>query len=299
MKKRLIAMAVLAVLICGMCASALAATYGTVVGGWLRLRANPSYSATVIASYKTGSVVTVLSQEYGWARVLTADYRLGYMDQRYLIIGSAPAPDPAPAPAPKPSRTWTDVNRIAYVTSQNGKGVRLRSAPVVNSGNVMGLYPVGRTVTEIRRSSDGWSYIRIDKKYGYMMSQFLVSSSPIPDPTPKPKPGPDPTGKPTEMPTITPTPSPTPTPDPMIITSAKLDPIKPTVGDTIRVIVTPSGADYTVVWYNDENVLLATGKTYKVHTADLGHVINVRIMGAGESAGFVADVATAKVEPAP
>ena len=145
MKKRIGAILLLTAMLCGLMAAASAATYGTVVGGWLRLRANPSYQATVIASYKTGSIVTILSQSGGWARVMTSDYRLGYMDRRYLYVeGSTPV-------TPKPV-SWTTVNRKAWVTSANGKGVRLRSAPVVNKHNVMGLYPVGRTVMELKVS---------------------------------------------------------------------------------------------------------------------------------------------------
>ena len=87
MRKRIAAALLLTVMLCSLLAvTAFAATYGTVVGGWLRLRANPSYDATVIASYPNGSVVTILSQSGGWARVMTGDYRLGYMDQRYLYI---------------------------------------------------------------------------------------------------------------------------------------------------------------------------------------------------------------------
>ena len=132
MKKRIMAALLLAVILCGLWAApALAATYATVVGGWLRLRLAPSYDATVITSYRTGTTVTVLSESGGWARVMTPDYRLGYMDERYLWFGGD-RPQPVPQPTPK-ARTWTTVNRKAWVTSQNGKGVRLRNAPEVDS----------------------------------------------------------------------------------------------------------------------------------------------------------------------
>lgn len=285
MKKKIVTAILLALLLCGLAAAALAATYGTVHGGWLRLRATPSYEGTIITSYKNGTVVTILSQENGWARVLTSDYRVGYMDARYLYIGSQPTVKPTNPPAP--DRTWTEVNRTAYVTSPNGKGVRLRSSPVVNKTNVMGLYPVGRTVKEIRRSSDGWSYIRIDGKYGYMMSRYLMSSGPVPPPP-----------APTFIPgVITPTPVPTATPTPASkeIKSIKLDPYKPTVGDTVKVLSTPADAEFTVVWYRDDNIYLGTGKQYKVKAADAGHTLRVRVMGAGASAGFAADAETGVV----
>ena len=290
MKKRFLATVMLALMLCALALPAFAASYATVFGGWLRLRANPSYEAAVLASYRNGSVVTVLSTSGGWARVLTGDYRVGYMDMRYLNFGTQPAPQPTAKPYPH--RTWTEVNRTAFVTSLNGKGVRLRSTPEVNSSNVMGLYPVGRTVKEIRRSNDGWSYIRIDGKYGYMMSQYLMSYSPAPVPVP-------PTAKPTAVPTWVPTAVPTATPVPSKdIQSVRLDPYQPTEGDTIKVLVSPADAEYTCVWYNDEKKLLSTSKQYKVTAADVGHVINVRVSGAGLSAGFVADAMTSTVKAA-
>ena len=297
-RRTVVALSLAAVLCCLWAAPALAATYGTVHGGWLRLRANPSYSAPVICSYRNGTVVTVLSQENGWARVLTADYRIGYMDARYLYIGSDPAPQPyiTPQPQPQPyitpvpyTRTWTEVNRPAYVTSSNGPGVRLRSAPEVNNGNILGLYPVGRTVTEIRRSSDGWSYIRIDRKHGYMMTRYLTSSYYAPAPQPWVV---------TPAPTPASTYVPAPASDPWTIQSVKVLPNYPKVGDTVTVEVYPSAAQFTVVWYNDLNSLLGTSKSYTVRSTDVGRVIKVRIQGVGNSAGFVADGQTQQVADA-
>ena len=287
MKKRIGAILLLTVMLCGLMAAAAAATYGTVVGGWLRLRANPSYQATVIASYKTGSIVTILSQSGGWARVMTADYRLGYMDQRYLYIeGSTPV---TPKPV-TPSVTWTTVNRKAWVTSANGKGVRLRNAPVVNKYNVMGLYPVGRTVTELKVSNNGWSYILIDGKYGYMMSQFLTTGyAPWPEP-----PTEKPTGKPTEKPTAKPTEEPYVTPEPETLKGVALNNMSPVVGDTLKVAVTPSNFKYSVVWYRaTDKVLVSTGNSYKVTDADVGSAITVRVTG---SDGTVAEVSTNPVK---
>ena len=297
------ALAAAALLCCLWAAPAFAATYGTVFGGWLRLRANPSYYAAVITSYRTGTVVTVLNRSNGWARVITPDYRIGYMDTGFLRIGST---QPT-SPPPPVSRTWTDVNRTAQVISQNGKGVRMRSSPTVNDTNVMGLYPVGRTVREIRRSDDGWSYISIDGKYGYMMSEFLTSSYAPPTPPPKPtekptaKPTEKPTDKPTEKPTDKPTEAPTekPTPERIDIENVKLDPFSPKVGDRVKIIVTPSNAEYTAVWFRDENVLLGMNKEYTVQESDAGKVINVKVTGVGKSSGFSVDAFTAAVQAAP
>jgi len=306
MKKRTAVSLALVLLLCAFWVlPALAVEYATVYGGWLRLRSNPSYSAPVISSYRTGTVVTVLNREIGWTRVMTPDYRIGYMDSRYLRGGSAPLPTVQPTPQPY-SRTWTQVNRTAYVTSQNGRDVRMRSAPEVNQANVLGLYPVGRTVTELRVSNDGWSYIKIDRKHGYMMSKFLTThTNPVYPPAPTavpwtpyvtPVPYPIVTG----VPNATYIPLPTATPQPSAITQVKLDPAKPRVGDTLRVIVVPENAQYTVTWYRQEdNVWLSSNTTYKVSEGDLDKHIMAHVQGYGASAGFTADAPTAAVQAQP
>ena len=297
MKKKIRVAALLSLLLCVVfTASALAVTYGTVHGGWLRLRSAPSYSASVITSYRNGTVVTVLSQESGWARVLTADYRIGYMDARYLTISGSPYPQPTAAPTAVPySRIWTDVNRTAYVTSANGKGVRMRSTPEVNKNNVMGLYPVGRTAFEIRRSNDGWSYIRIDAKYGYMMSQFLTGGYvPVPTATYVP-------WIPTPTPTLTPTPTPPPTPTPEPLADFRfrgINPWQPKVGDTVKAVYEPANAQVTVVWYDGSTgEYLGTGTSCTVKSAQAGHTLKYHVVGAGAYAMVAVDGESAAVQP--
>ena len=277
MKKRMTAALLLAVILCAFAIPALAATYATVVGGWLRLRAAPSYDATVITSYRTGTTVTVLSESNGWARVMTPDYRLGYMDKRYLWF-QGDKPQPTPKPSTKPERTWTTVNRRAWVTSQNGKGVRLRNAPEVNSYNVMGLYPVGRSVTEIKVSNDGWSYIRIDKKTGYMMSQFLTpGTKPAPPPQTQPQPGTQP--------------QPQPQPETPELRGVRLSTQSPKVGEKMTLTVLPEGIKYSVIWIRESTMtLLSTANSYTPTAADVGSKIRIRVTGAD---GTVAETTTA------
>ncbi len=274
--KKLVSLLLLTVLFTCLAAPALAATYATVVGGWLRLRAEPSYLAETITSYKTGSVVTVLSDDGTWCKVKTSDYRVGYMDRRYLSFNATPTP----------SRTWADINENAWITSPNGNGVRLRNAPKVDSTNVLGLYPVGRTVYVYKQSSDGWSYIRIDRKYGYMMSKFL-SNSRI-DPT-----GTIPLDAPSdEMIPVFPTvlePIPT-TGD--VLQSMSLNNTSPRVGDLLQISVTPVTATYQVIWFRDDNQLLSNTTSYRVQSGDAGHIIYVHVSGTGASSGVNLDRST-------
>ena len=268
MKTKMIAWAVLLSLLCCLFAfPASASVQATVVGGWLRLRAEPSHKAETIASYPDGTVVTVFSRAYGWCQVATPDNRTGYMDENFLVMGQQKV-------TPVTVRTWTDVNRTAKIISDNGKGVRLRSSPNLGD-NVLGLYPVGRTVKVIRQSSDDWSYIKIDRKYGYMMTNFLSI-------------GATDTLLPTEVTTEM-------IPKNAVLKSIRLNTTSPRVGNRLTVTVNPSGASYSVVWYRDDNLLLSTELSYTVRAADAGHVIHVRVTGSGSSEGITLNKSTATV----
>ena len=386
MKKRLISLGLLFVLLSALWTPvpASASTYATVRGGWLRLRAEPSYSAYVITSYPTGTVVEVVSQAGGWCQVVTPDRRLGYMDQRYLTMGGSyyPVVTATPVYPVYPVAGWYDVNRTGYVTSQNGKGVRLRREPVVNGYNVIGLYPVGRKVTVLKASDIGWSYIRVGSQEGYMMSQYIAWSYPggytaAPGPaTPTPSfrytawlttdNGRDvylrrdpsmnfqaigqypvgtqvtvlgtegswtrvivnglegyvqsiyvttrrPSGSapvttpvyypdPTEVPYVDPDPYYPPTSAPVYpdvpgygITSVRLTVTRPRVGDLITVVVAPVSAEFSAVWYRDDNVLLTTGNRYTVRASDVGHAIYVRVTGTGAYSGTMVEAMTSVV----
>ncbi len=275
MKKKLIALLLAAIFLCTAALPALAVStlYATVMGGYLRLRLSPSYQGTIIRSYRSGTVVTVLSRENGWSQVITPDGRTGYMDERYLSFGTSPEPEPT-------HRIWTDINRNYWVTSQNGRGVRMRSSPSVNSYNIMGLYPVGRTAYVIKQSNDGWSYISIDGKYGYMMTLYLTPSHVDPVyPTPIPV-------RPTQAPSVT------VTPVPNVLTSVSLSDVSPQVGETLYISVVPATATYMVIWYRDDNQLLSTGNQYTVSAGDAGHVIHIHVSGTGSSAGVIIDKST-------
>ena len=376
--KKMLSLALAALLLFGLWViPASAATYATVRGGWLRLRAEPSYQAYVITSYPTGTQVTVLQQLSGWCQVLTPDQRLGYMDSHYLTIsGSTPGYVAPTYPVYPVSGDWVNVNRTGYVTSANGKGVRLRRTPNVDAYNVLGLYPVGRRVTVLKTSSTGWSYIRIGTQEGYMMSQFITYSGSIVTPVPTRQPyyrytaylttdnGRDiylrrdasmnfryiavyPVGtqvtvlgtengwthvivdglegyvqsvyvtttRPGSVPSYTEPPYPwypDPTEAPYVdpgtgggtkkggdITSVRLTINKPRVGETVYVVVAPVSAEFTAVWYRDDNVLLTTGNSYTVRSPDRGHVIYVRVTGVGASAGTVVEAMTGTIPSGP
>ncbi|MEG0639125.1 MAG: SH3 domain-containing protein, partial [Clostridia bacterium] len=87
--KRFLAILLVAMLLVSVVpATSMAATqYATVVGGWLRLRSSPSYSASTITSYYTNTQVKILSTSGSWCKVETPDGKTGYMYSDYLKLG--------------------------------------------------------------------------------------------------------------------------------------------------------------------------------------------------------------------
>lgn len=161
--KRFLAVLLVAVMLLSVLpAASMAASYATVVGGWLRLRSAPNFSASTITSYYTGTQVQILGSSGGWYKVQTPDGRTGYMYGDYLRLGGS-----------IPSEG------TAYVTSYNGYGVRLRTGPGTGY-RIIRTYAVGTPVTVLERGTH-WSRISIGGTVGYMMSQFLHFGSDYPD----------------------------------------------------------------------------------------------------------------------
>ena len=161
--KRFLAVLLVAVMLMSILpATSIAASYATVVGGWLRLRSAPNFNATTITSYYTGTQVQIISSSGGWYKVQTPDGRIGYMYGDYLRVGGS-----------IPSEG------TAYVTSYNGYGVRLRTGPGTGY-RIIRTYAVGTPVTVLERGTY-WSRISIGGTVGYMMSQFLHFGSDYPD----------------------------------------------------------------------------------------------------------------------
>lgn len=130
-----------------------------VKGGWLRLRDEASFNGDTLASYYTGTTVTVLSSKGSWYYVRTPDGRVGYMNGNYLTSSTS-------------SSTGSGIT--AYVTSSNGQGVRMRTGPGTGYG-VIRLYEVGTKVT-ILTAGTYWHYVSVDGEKGYMMADYLTTS---------------------------------------------------------------------------------------------------------------------------
>ena len=151
---------------------ALADTTAVVKGGWLVLRASPSFSAEIRASYPTGTTVSITNQVGSWYAVVAPDGLTGYMYGDYLQIQSSGGGG---------GNIYSDT--VAYVTSRNGLSVRLRSGPG-KGYSILASYSPGTKCT-VLSAGKNWSRIQIGKYTGYMMTEFLTTDS---SSTPKPQP---------------------------------------------------------------------------------------------------------------
>ena len=133
-----------------------AAETATVKGGWLILRNEPSFSGTAMASYPSGTTVTITGQKGAWYAVVTPDGRTGFMLGDYLKFEGG-----------------SSCGTSARVTSQNGLNVRLRTGPGTGY-TVMGSYAPGTQVTILSAGKE-WSKIQIGNFTGYMMSKYLTT----------------------------------------------------------------------------------------------------------------------------
>lgn len=199
------------------------------------LRSGPSKQNTALASYSVGQQVTVMSYGSTWSQVRINGLD-GYMMSEFLSTV-------------KPEGTVTSGSSAytAYVTSKNGKSVRLRSGagklfPTIAS------YSVGTQVTVLEHGTE-WSRVRIGTNTGYMMTEFLTTKAP---------------GK---------------------VTSASISATTIRPGETLAVTVLPSSATVSIVWVNDLGQTVGNGTTYTVEAADVGRKIRASVTGTGSSSG--------------
>ena len=157
------------------CTNALAEKTGVVTGGWLILRAAPSFGGKIKSSYPSGTVVKITGQVGSWYAVTAPDGLTGYMLGDYLKINSGGGGS-------------LPIESTAYVTSSNGLNVRLRTGPG-KGYSILASYAPG-TKCMILSAGKNWCRIQIGAYTGYMMTRYLTNSPSVPTPTPQPQPGP-------------------------------------------------------------------------------------------------------------
>lgn len=197
------------------------------------LRSGPSKSYEVLASYKVGQMATVLEYGATWCRVRINGLD-GYMMTEFLSTV-------------KPEGTTSSSTYSAYVTSQNGKGVRMR----MGAGTLfptIASYAVGTKVTVLEYGAE-WCKIRIGSNTGYMMTEFLTTRAPS------------------------------------MVTAVTLDRTTALPGDTLHANVTPADASVSIVWINDKGTTLGSGDAYYVRQSDAGRKIRASVTGSGSTSG--------------
>lgn len=148
--------------------------------GKLNLRADSKTNSTSLGKYENGTAVIVTHREDGWAYA-HVDGKTGWMMLKFLtaqVPGSTPTPKPLPTPPPATEDT------PMYVQTGNTGKLNLRSLKDADSDS-LGMYANGTSVRVIHRE-DGWAYVKVDTKEGWMMLKFLTSQDPSATPTPKP-----------------------------------------------------------------------------------------------------------------
>lgn len=198
------------------------------------LRSGPSKQYDILATYNVGQPVSMLSYGKNWCKISVNGLE-GYMMTEYLSTE-------------KPAVSGSiSTNYAAYVTSGNGKGVRMR----MGAGTLyptIATYSVGTRVTVLEYGKK-WCKIRVGSNTGYMMTEFLTTTQP----------------------------------DMVTGVSINLTTVRP--GDTLRATVTPANADVTIVWINNAGQTLGYGANYLVDEVDAGSKIRATVSGTGYTSG--------------
>lgn len=135
----------------------------TVKAGSLRLRSAPSTSGSVLGTYGTGTVVTVLLKgNVFW--MVTVGGKTGFMDSSYLSEGSAPGPGPGPAPGP--SEPYALVNGPAGLNLRKTPSASAGVAAVLSAGTKLNVLFQGETWCKVKVAATG--------KTGYVMTKYIT-----------------------------------------------------------------------------------------------------------------------------
>ncbi|MBR6708032.1 MAG: SH3 domain-containing protein [Clostridia bacterium] len=143
-------------------------TTARVKAGSLRLRSAPTTSSSVLGTYGTGTLVTVLLKGKVFWQV-RVNGKTGFMDSSYLTEDVSPAPVPPvpvpPAPAPV-SETYAVVG--------GGTGLNLRVTPSASASVAAVLSPGTRL--DLLFQGETWCKVRVSGggKTGYVMTKYIT-----------------------------------------------------------------------------------------------------------------------------
>ena len=172
--------------------------------GKLILREKPSTSSKALSRYPNGTAVTVYDVAGDWVHVHIAG-KTGYMMRTFLAENNpvqTPTPQVTPTITPVPTSAETsppDASQspaptatpmsasplmegsTAYVQTGNSGKLNLRVKASASSATVDRF--ISGTQVSIIKISGVWAQVRVGKKTGYMMLQYLSSSASAPAPS--------------------------------------------------------------------------------------------------------------------
>ena len=123
----------------------------------LNLRQTASLDAKVLAYYRNGVKVTILSSGSTWHKVQVEDGKIGYMMAKYLKVTDETA--------------QAQPFEAKVVNVNGGSYVNFRKAASLSAG-IIDRIDVGSTVTVTEHGTD-WCKVTIDGVEGYMSTWFL------------------------------------------------------------------------------------------------------------------------------
>jgi len=134
------------------------ATIRTRNGGNLNLRMDASTSAAVLASFRNGTRVRVITHGSTWCKVQVGD-RVGYMVTTHLAFDGMTIPP------------ITNTPKGTEGVVRSTLGLNLRKSPSTSSAS-LGQYGSGTRVTVLGVGTE-WLRVRVDGKVGYMMAKYV------------------------------------------------------------------------------------------------------------------------------
>ena len=132
--------------------------------GKLNLRVGASQQTGSLGLYANGTKVLMIQRIGDWAYVNVNGQR-GYMMYKFLSFDGSSTPD-------TPTVDPTKAVAMVVKTGNSGK-LNLRETPSLGARS-LGLYANG-TVLQAVSLGNGWHWVSVNGKIGYMMSQFLAS----------------------------------------------------------------------------------------------------------------------------
>lgn len=129
------------------------------VNEYLSIRAEADKSSEVLGKLYVGGIATVLETLDGWYKVTSGDVT-GYASAEYLIVGDEEA-------------VKAVATRVGTIT---GETVNVRKEPNTECG-VHTTLELGKKVTVIDESVEGWVKVSVGTKTGYISADYIVAET--------------------------------------------------------------------------------------------------------------------------